>query len=94
MINKTQLGNVDYFSYFGSLIRNYARCIREIKSRIAMAKATLKIKKIFSRTKFGFKLRMKVVKCYIESLVLYGAGPWALRKVDQKYLESFGGAEE
>jgi len=30
MIDKRQLGNVDYFSYFGSLIRNYASCIREI----------------------------------------------------------------
>jgi len=37
---------------------------------------------------------MKVVKCYIESIALCGAGPWALRKVDQKYLENFGAVEE
>jgi len=42
MIEKRQLGNVEYFSYFGSLIRNYASCVREIKSKIAMARAALK----------------------------------------------------
>jgi hypothetical protein len=40
MIDLKQLQNVDYFSYLGSMITNYARCTREIKSRIAMAKAT------------------------------------------------------
>jgi hypothetical protein len=31
----------------------------------------------------------KLVKCYIWSIALYGAEIWALRKVHQKYLESF-----
>jgi hypothetical protein len=30
-----------------------------------------------------------LVKCYIWSIALYGAETWTLRKVDQKYLESF-----
>jgi hypothetical protein len=55
MIDKRQLGNVEYFNYFGSLIRNYASCISEIKSKIAMARAALKKKKLFSFTnKFDF----------------------------------------
>jgi hypothetical protein len=29
------------------------------------------------------------VKCYIWSIALYGAETWTLRKLDQKYLESF-----
>jgi len=32
---------------------------------------------------------MNVVKWNIGSIAFYGAGYWALRKVDQKYLESF-----
>jgi hypothetical protein len=31
----------------------------------------------------------KLVKCYIWSIALCGAETWTLRKVDQKYLESF-----
>jgi hypothetical protein len=29
------------------------------------------------------------VKCYIWSIALYGAETWTLRKLNQKYLESF-----
>jgi hypothetical protein len=34
-------------------------------------------------------LRKKLVKCYIWSITLCGAGTWTLRKADQKYLEGF-----
>jgi hypothetical protein len=39
IIDQKQLENVEYFDYLGSMITNDARCTREIKSRIAMAKA-------------------------------------------------------
>jgi hypothetical protein len=31
----------------------------------------------------------KRIKCNMWSIVLYGAQTWTLRKIDQKYLESF-----
>jgi hypothetical protein len=34
-------------------------------------------------------LRKKLVKCYIWSTALYGVETWTLRKMDQKYLETF-----
>jgi hypothetical protein len=34
-------------------------------------------------------LRKKLVKSYILSTALFGADTWKLRKVDQKYVESF-----
>ena len=37
-IGKKQPENVEYFNYFGSMIKNHAICTREIKSRIATAK--------------------------------------------------------
>jgi hypothetical protein len=40
MIFQKQLENLKYFNCFGS-ITNDARCTREIKSRIAVAKASL-----------------------------------------------------
>jgi len=36
---KKQLENVEYCSYLVSMVTDDARCTREIKSRIAMAKA-------------------------------------------------------
>jgi hypothetical protein len=43
MINQKQLENVEYsyFSYLGVMITNGARCTRELKSRIFLAKAAL-----------------------------------------------------
>jgi hypothetical protein len=65
------------------MITNDARCTREIKSRIAMAKAAFnKKKKNLFTSKLDLNLRKKLVKCYIWSTALYGAGTWTFRKVD------------
>jgi hypothetical protein len=80
MIDQKQLENVEYFSYLGSMITNDARCTREIKSRIAMAKATFNKKKNLFTSKLDLNLRKKLVKCYIWSIALYGAETWTLGK--------------
>jgi hypothetical protein len=54
-----------------------------------MAKAAFNKKKNFFTSKLELNLRKKLVKCYIWNIALYGAETWTLRKVDQKYLESF-----
>jgi hypothetical protein len=66
-----------------------ARCTCEIKSRIAMAQAAFNKKKTLLTSKLDLNLRKKLVTSYICSIALYGAETWTLRKVDQKYLESF-----
>jgi hypothetical protein len=77
------------------MITNDASCTREIKSRIAMAKAAFNNKTLFT-SKLDLNLRKNLVKCYIWSIALYGAETWTLWKVDQKYLENlkFGAGEE
>jgi hypothetical protein len=84
-----QVKNVEYFRYLSSMITNDARCTREIKSRIVGAKAELKKQKTLFTSKLDLHLRKKLVKCYIWSIALYDAELWTLRKVDQKYFESF-----
>jgi hypothetical protein len=78
-----------YWFYSNIIITNDARCTREIKSRIAMAKAAFNKKKTLFTSNLDLNLRRKLVKCYIWSIAFYGAETWTLRKVDQKYLESF-----
>jgi hypothetical protein len=58
----------------GSTIPNDARCTGEIKSTTAMAKAAFTRKKNLFTSKLDLNLRMKLVKCYIWSIALYGAG--------------------
>jgi hypothetical protein len=63
----------------------------DLKARIATAKAAFNKKKTLFTSKLNLllKLRKKLAKCYIWSIALYGAETWSLRKLDQKYLESF-----
>jgi hypothetical protein len=72
------------------MITNDARCTREIKARIAMAKAAPNKEKTLFNSKLHIELRKKLVKGYIWSIALYGAETWTLRKVDHKDLESSG----
>jgi hypothetical protein len=88
-IDKKPVENVEGFNYLGSMITNDARCTREIKARIAMTKAAFKKKNTLFTIKLDLELRKTLVKCYIWSIALYGAETWTLRKLDQKYLETF-----
>ena len=89
MIYQKQMENVEYFNYYGSVVTNDARCTQEIKSRIAMAEAAFNKKKTLFTRKIDLNLRKILVKCYIWSIALYGAGTWSLQKIGQKYLEIF-----
>jgi hypothetical protein len=87
-IDKTPVENVEEFSYLSNMVTNDARCTQEIKARIVMAKAASNKKTLFT-SKLDLELRKELVKCYIWSITLYGVKTWTLRKLDQKYLESF-----
>jgi hypothetical protein len=71
------------------MITSDARCMREIKSRIAMAKTAFNKKKTLLTNKLDLNLRRKLVNFYIWVIASYGAEMWTLRKPDQKYLEGF-----
>ena len=64
MIDQKQLENVECFKYLGSILTNDGTCTREIKSRIAMAKAVFNKKKNLFTSKLDLNLRKKLVKCY------------------------------
>ena len=87
MINQ-ELQNVKYLNYLGSITTNDERCICEIKSMTAIAKAVFNRKKILFNSILDLNLRKKLVKCYIWSIALYDAETWTLRQADQKYLKS------
>ena len=80
---------MEFYNYLGNTITNDARRTREMKSRIAVAKAALNNKKVPFTSKLNLNVRNKLVKCYIWGMALTGAEKRTLRKVGQKYLESF-----
>jgi hypothetical protein len=52
------------------MITNDARCTREIKSRIVVAKAAFNKKETLFTSKLELNLRKKLVKCYIWRIAL------------------------
>ncbi|KDR18382.1 hypothetical protein L798_07764 [Zootermopsis nevadensis] len=89
VIGNQQMENVEIFKYLGSIVTTDALCTKEVKARIAMAKAAFVKKRILLTSKLGLEMKKKLVKCYVWSVALYGAETWTLRKKEQKYLESF-----
>ena len=76
---------MECFKYLGSMLTNDGSCTCEIKSRIVMAKAAFKKKKILFSSTLDLNLRKKLVKCYIWSRALYGAETWTLRAAPGKF---------
>jgi hypothetical protein len=89
MIDQKHLECVEYFYCLGSLITDDARGTREIKSKIAIARAAFNKYKSVSISISDCTLRKKLGECYAWIIAFHGAENWALRKVDRKYLGSF-----
>jgi hypothetical protein len=79
-----KLDNVEYVNCLGSVITNDARCTREIKYRIVMAKAAFNKKTLFTN-KLDLNLRNKLVTCHIRSVALCGAETWTNTWKELKY---------
>jgi hypothetical protein len=57
--DQKQRENVEYFNCLGSVLTNDARCTREIKSKIAMAKTAFNNKKTNFTSRLDLNLREK-----------------------------------
>jgi hypothetical protein len=62
------------------MVTNDTTDTRKIKSRISMAKATLKSKKTIFTRNLDLNLRKKLVEFYIWVIAFYGDETWILRK--------------
>jgi hypothetical protein len=90
MMYQKQLQHDEYLKYLNSIISNDARSKRKINSRISMAQVAFSKKQALFTSKLDGYLKKKLVKCYFWSITLFGDEIWTLRKVNQKYVESFG----
>jgi hypothetical protein len=70
--DQRQPENVEYFNYLCVIVTNDAKCTREIKSMIVMAKAASNKKALFTN-KLDLYFRKNLAKCCIWSVALHGA---------------------
>jgi hypothetical protein len=70
------------------MVSHDKKCTSEIKSRIAMAKSRVQQEEYFFHPQIGRKFKEQTDKVlHLERS--FGAGMCTLRRVDQKFLESF-----
>ena len=80
---------VDSFKYLWCNISSNMNCCQEVKQRISMAKEAFNRKRSIFCGPLEKELRKRLVKCFVWSVVLYGAETWTLRRNEQKQLDAF-----
>ena len=78
------------FKYLGSWLNNDWTSNQEVRWRIEIARSHFqKFKQLFNNRQLNLQLRLRLVKCYIWSVLLYGAESWTLKIADMNKLEAF-----
>ena len=87
--NKTPLEKFANFKYLGSIKTEDGTCSKDIKARITMAEQKMvQLTNIWKDRGIQATLKMKLLKCLIWSVVLYGSEAWTLRKADKNRIEA------
>ena len=88
-IRGENITQVEKFNYLGSWITTDGKSDTEIKARIAQAKqAFSKMENILKTSKISMRTRLRILKAYVWSVLLYGAEIWTLNKRLEGHLEA------
>ena len=80
---------MNHFEYLGSWIALDGRSDFDVKCRIGRAKQTfMDMRNVLCARNLGFRLRTRLLKCYIWSVLLYGCESWILSKNMEKKLDA------
>ena len=70
---------VNNSKYLGSNITSDGKCVTEVKCSIAQAKrAFVELGNILKKKKMTIRTRIRVLKCYVHSILQYGCEAWTL----------------
>ena len=86
--NKT-LEQVSLYKYLGSWITDDARCTEEIKTRIALAKEAFWKNKELLRRNIRPRTKLKILSCYVFSVLNYGCECWTWSETTLKKVDAF-----
>ena len=89
MCNNKQAEQVNSFNYLGSTVTSDARCMKEIKKRINLAKQSfISMKPMLTNRKLSIKTRKRLIKTHVWSVLLYGAESWTISGTMKRRLEA------
>ena len=78
------------YKYLGTTVTDNNEYSEEIRSRIGQARTTFnKMRNVLCRTDLSLHLKIRMLKCYVFPVLLYGMEAWTLKKNDTDRLEAF-----
>ena len=89
-IGNRDIESVKEFRYLGALITNDGRDVKEIKTRIGMAKQAFNnLERVLKNRKMGLELRKRILHCYVWSVFKYAAETWTVNAECEKRINAF-----
>ena len=87
--NGIRIKQVNKFSYLGSQITSDGKSDNEIKRRIAISKEEFNKKRtVLTNSHISMPTKLRIMRCYIWSILLYGCETWTISGKMQKRLEA------
>ena len=81
---------VTKYNYLGTMINENNDCAEEIKIRIEKARAVFtKMKRVFCGRDLSLELKVRLMRCYVLSVLFYGVETWTMKKIDIKKIDAF-----
>src|SRR3989441_3060460 len=88
-LNNVPLEQVTRFKYLGSWITEDARSDEDIRASVGMAKAAFLQNKELMRRNIRLSTKMKILNCYVFSVLNYGCESWIWNKAMRKKVNAF-----
>ena len=84
-VDKAPLENIDDFKYLGSIKSHDGTSSKDIKTRIGMAKNRMvQLNNIWKDHRIPKSLKLKLLKCVVWPVLLYGSEAWSQKMTDKK----------
>ena len=89
-LDRETIERVERYTYLGSMINANWDQSEEVRCRIEKARTIFNKKKTFFVSKnLSLKLKIRMVRCYILPVLLYGVEAWTMTEALMRRLESF-----
>ena len=89
ILNQIPLENVKEFKYLGSVKSHDGTCSKDIKIRIGMANnSMIQLNSIWKDHSITAELKLKLFKCLVWPVMLYGCEAWTMKKEDERRVEA------
>ncbi|CAG9837802.1 unnamed protein product, partial [Diabrotica balteata] len=84
------IDQVSKYKYLGTFINEDNDSSAEFKIRIEKARSIFtKMKTVFCGRDLSLEMKLRLIRCYVLSLLFYGMESRTLNKIDTKKLEAF-----